>query len=242
MDGLTSIIILTWNGLYYTKKCISSIKRFTNVPYELIFVDNGSKDGTPSFLKTVQQAQVILNQHNLGFARGCNQGIAIAKGNNLLLLNNDTIVTPYWLRNMIACLYSRPDIGLVGPCSNYVGSGNQIPVSYKNMQELIAFAGQFNRPDPSRWREHNAYWLSGFCLLTRREVVDRVGLFDEQFIYGGWEDVDYSLRVTAAGYKLYVAGDVFIYHYGSRTFTGNNLSLPNVMQHNAILFDKKWKR
>ncbi|NHM26784.1 glycosyltransferase family 2 protein [Desulfofundulus sp. TPOSR] len=240
MPGLTSIIILTLNGLGYTRQCLASIRKFTPQPYELVLVDNGSTDGTPAFLLRVPGARVILNRYNRGFAGGCNQGLVTAGGDNLLLLNNDTVVTPNWLGNMLACLHSRPDIGLVGPYSNYAGSGNQLPVNYSNIGQMLAFARQFNRPDPARWREHSADWLSGFCLLTRREVVERVGLFDERFAFGGWEDVDYSRRVQAAGYKLYLAGDVFIHHYGHRSFVANDIPIGRVLAQNAALFAEKW--
>lgn len=240
MYGLTSIIILTWNQLSYTRQCIASIRMYTTRPYELVMVDNGSVDGTRRFLASLDGARVILNPRNYGFARGCNQGMKAARGDNLLFLNNDTVVTPNWLDNMLACLYSDKTIGLVAPCSNKVGSGNQVEAPYSNMKEMIEFAGKFNRPDHSRRKEHSGYWLSGFCVLGRRCVFNRVGYWDERFRHGSWEDVDYSKRVTAAGYKLYVAGDVFIHHYGSKSFKGNRLDLGRVQKKNALEFEKKW--
>lgn len=240
MFGLTSIIMLTFNEIWYTRQCLESIRVYTGVPYELVMVDNGSRDGTPQFLTSLQGARVVLNSTNRGFAEGCNQGLAVAEGENILLLNNDTVVTPNWLANMLGCLYSREDIGLVGPCSNHVGSGNQVEVKYNNMHEMIRFARSFNVPDPSRWCRHESYWLSGFCLLGKKSVFDRVGPLDERFRTGSWEDVDYSVRVTAAGYSLYVAGDVFIHHYGGRSFKGNNISLGAVQSKNAGLFESKW--
>ncbi|GBF33467.1 glycosyl transferase family 2 [Desulfocucumis palustris] len=242
MCGLTSIIILTYNELYYTRKCIESIRIYTGVPYELVLVDNGSGDGTAEFLSSLQGAKVILNSSNLGFAAGCNQGLAAAAGENILLLNNDTVVTPNWLGNMLGCLDSRNDIGLVGPCSNYVGSGNQVEVSYGSIREMIEFARRFNLPDPSKWRQHSSYWLSGFCLLGKKWLFDLVGPFDQRFKTGSWEDVDYSVRVTAAGYKLFVAGDVFIHHYGNRSFRGNKISLAAVQAENARQFYNKWAK
>lgn len=242
MYGLTSIIILTYNELKYTRQCIESIRIYTGADYELIMVDNGSVDGTREFLISLDRARVILNKTNRGFAAGCNQGLAAARGVNTLLLNNDTVLTPNWLNNMLGCLYSRPGIGLVGPCSNCVGSGNQVEVNYKNIREMLEFARKFNMPDPGKWRRHEGDWLSGFCLLGRKEVFDRVGPLDERFGAGSWEDVDYSVRTTAAGYDLYVAGDVFIHHYGSRSFLANRVSMAKVMAANSILFEKKWRK
>lgn len=240
MSGLTSIIILTYNEIKYTRQCIESIRIFTEPSYELVLVDNGSSDGTRELLLSLDGARVILNDANRGFAGGCNQGLSAAGGENIVLLNNDTVVTPFWLNNMLGCLHSRPEIGLVGPCSNCVGSGNQVEVSYNSSREMIEFARKFNIPDPRKWRRQEGYWLSGFCVLGKKSVFDRVGPLDERFKTGSWEDVDYSVRVTAAGYALYVAGDVFIHHYGSRTFAGNNISPAAAMAENAALYQKKW--
>ena len=113
-DGLTSIIIVTFNQLEYTRRCVESIQRLTDEPYELIFVDNGSSDGTVAYLKSLAGATVIENTDNRGFPAAVNQGIAAAKGSRILLLNNDTIVTTGWLRRMLAALDSDPKIGLVG--------------------------------------------------------------------------------------------------------------------------------
>jgi GT2 family glycosyltransferase len=242
VSGLTSIIILTYNEIKYTRQCIESIRIYTEPPYELVLVDNGSSDGTREFLLSLEGAKVIFNDVNRGFAGGCNQGLSAAGGENILLLNNDTVVTPFWLNNMLGCLGSRPQIGLVGPCSNCVGSGNQVEANYKSTRAMIEFAREFNVPDPGKWRRHDGYWLSGFCLLGGKSVFDRVGPMDERYKTGSWEDVDYSVRVTSAGYELYVAGDVFIHHYGSRSFAGNNISLADAMAENAALYVNKWRR
>src|SRR5690242_14052768 len=100
----TSIVILTHNQLPLTEKCLDSIRQHTN-DYELIVVDNGSSDGTVAYLKSQTDAIVHENEENLGFAKGCNQGIALATGENILFLNNDTVVTMHWLENMLRVLY-----------------------------------------------------------------------------------------------------------------------------------------
>ena len=91
--GLTSIIIVTFNELDYTRQCVESIRRLTDEPYELIFVDNASTDGTVQYLECQPDAKVIRNSDNRGFPAAVNQGIAAASGSQVLLLNNDTIVT-----------------------------------------------------------------------------------------------------------------------------------------------------
>lgn len=107
----TSIILLTYNQLDYTKLCIESIRKFTpKGQYEIIVVDNNSNDGTVEYLKAQEDLRVIYNDYNAGFPKGCNQGIEISKGESILLLNNDTIVTPNWLNNLDSVLYSSDDI------------------------------------------------------------------------------------------------------------------------------------
>jgi tetratricopeptide (TPR) repeat protein len=102
----TSIVILTYNNLDYNKLCIESIRKYTKEgTYEIIVVDNHSTDGTVEWLKKQRDVKIILNGENLGFPKGCNQGIEIAdEANDILLLNNDTIVTPNWLINLKKCL------------------------------------------------------------------------------------------------------------------------------------------
>ena len=102
MKRKTSIIILTYNNLEYTKKCLESIKKYTEKnSYEIIIVDNNSTDGTREYLKKEKNLKVILNDSNEGFPKGVNKGIKIAnKENDILLLNNDTVVTTNWLKNL----------------------------------------------------------------------------------------------------------------------------------------------
>ncbi len=93
----TSIVILTRNQLEYTKLCVEGIARTTPEPHELVFVDNASTDGTLEYLRSIEGAVVIDNDANLGFGGACNQGMAVASGDRILLLNNDVVPTAGWL-------------------------------------------------------------------------------------------------------------------------------------------------
>ena len=136
----TSIIILTLNKFDLTKSCIESIRRHTSEPYELIIVDNGSTDDTVEFLQNQKDIRAIYNKQNAGFAKGCNQGAAIATGDNLLFLNNDTVVTENWLKNMLNVLNADELIGMVGPVSNSYSRRQKIHVSYSDFSGLDEFA------------------------------------------------------------------------------------------------------
>jgi O-antigen biosynthesis protein len=129
----TSIIIATYNKFDFTQKCIDSIRQYTTKEdYEIIVVDNDSKDETRNWLKKQKDIITICNESNLGFPKACNQGIDIATGDNILLLNNDTIVTENWLSNLLICLHSSDDIGAVGAVTNYCSYYQTIPVSYQS--------------------------------------------------------------------------------------------------------------
>lgn len=235
---LTSIVILTYNRLDYTKQCIESIRKFTKKnSYEIIIVDNNSVDGTIEWLKQQHDITTILNNENLGFPAGCNQGMKTAKGDNILLLNNDTIVTPGWLDNMIACLYSSESIGAVGPVTNNSPYYQTIPVPYKDTSGVEGFAKGYNRSDSSKWEERIK--LIGFCMLIKKEVMDRIGFFDEIFTPGNYEDDDYCIRMRRAGYKVVLCKDTFIHHFGSVSFRETG-SFGKLLKENELKFKQKW--
>lgn len=234
----TSIIILTYNNLQYTRQCIESIRKNTKLgTYEIVIVDNASSDGTKEWINEQENIVSIQNQENLGFPKGCNQGIEIAKGDNILLLNNDVIVTPNWLKNMIKCLYSSEDIGAVGPVSNNVTYYQQIDVDYTSLDELNEFATKHNVSDFSKWEERIK--LIGFCMLIKKSVLDKIGLLDERFSPGNFEDDDLSIRIRNEGYKNILCSDTFIHHYGNASFmkNGNYEKLLNI---NEEKFNEKW--
>jgi len=238
-EKLTSIVILGFNEVEYTKLCIDSILKYTNRSFELVLVDNGSSDGTGEYFDSIPGAKVIKNKENLGFAKGCNQGIEASSGEYMLLLNNDVIVTEGWLDNLISCMESDQKIGLVGPMSNFVAGPQQIEVPYgESIEQMLEFAKQFNRRDPSKYERTNV--LIGFCLLIRRSVIEKIGLFDEDFGLGNFEDNDYCRRASAAGFDLVRAGDTFIHHFGNRTFIGNEIDWHALMHRNNKIFKEKW--
>jgi FkbM family methyltransferase len=236
--GLTSIVIPTHNELACTRLCLDSIRRFTDEPYELIVVDNGSSDGTAQYLRSQEGVKVIANPENRGFPAACNQGLRQAKGRQLLLLNNDTVVTTGWLRRQLRALHSDPRVGLAGPCSNCVSGEQQVPVTYEDLSGLDDFAWDWGLAHDGELTDTDR--LIGFCLLLRREVLDRVGLFDERFGIGNFEDDDYCRRALRAGYRAVIACDAFVHHEGGRTFLGSGIDLAALLERNQELFREKW--
>lgn len=234
--GLTSIVIATFNQLWATRQCVDSILSRTDEEIELIFVDNGSTDGTPGYLRSIPGAKVILNPDNRGFAPAVNQGLQIANGRQLLLLNNDCVVTTGWLGGLLEALHDDPSNGLVGPLSNNVSGEQQIAVMYSDLTSLDGFAWDLR--SNRQLTETNR--LVGFCLLFRRDVMDRIGLLDEQFEIGCFEDDDFCRRAQAAGYRAVIANHVFVHHFGSVTFRGSNADFAGIMTKNEQRYLSKW--
>jgi O-antigen biosynthesis protein len=240
-DGMakkTSIVILTYNQVEMTKRCIDSIREHTPENYELIVVDNHSTDDTVSYLKKQKDIRCIFNDENKGFAGGCNQGIEISTGDYVLLLNNDTVVTKGWLGNMIRVI-EKDKVGLVGPVSNYVSGTQQIPVHYRTMDQLPEFAAAYTKQMENK--DKQVLRLVGFCLLIKREVIDDIGILDELYVKGSFEDDDYCLRAAIAGYQLRIALDSYVHHEGHVTFNNNDdLNLQHLYWINRAKFIEKW--
>lgn len=236
---LTSIIILTYNQLAYTKLCIESIRKFTpKNSYEIIVVDNNSSDDTVEWLKKQKDIIGIYNKENRGFPGGCNQGMKIARGDNILLLNNDTIVTPNWLNNMQKALYRDDNIGIVSAITNECSNYQQIEVDYHDFESMIEFSKKINISNELAWDQRVK--LVGYCFMIRKELIDKIGLLDEGFFPGNYEDDDYSIRSICAGYKNILCKDVFIHHFRSVSFNSLPETFSQSMTNNLARFNEKW--
>lgn len=236
----TSIVILTYNNSHLTKDCIKSIRNHTTEnTYEIIVVDNNSTDDTVEYLKSQDDLICIFNEDNKGFAGGCNQGIDIASGDNILLLNNDIIVTPNWLDNMVTALYSNDSIGAVGPVTNSCSNYQQVYLPIPSNINSDDFFRAYNKSDSNKWEERLR--LIGFCMLIKKEVVNKVGFLDELFAMGNYEDDDYSFRIRKEGYRLLLCKDTFIFHLGSASFSKleDNRHI-KLMEENRDKFINKW--
>lgn len=224
---LVSIVIVTFNNLEYTKLCIESIYSKTAYPnFELVVVDNASSDKTTDYLAALKQGhdniKVILNKENLGFASANNIGIQESTGEYIILLNNDTIITRGWISGLIKYLIKDPEVGMVGPVTNNIGNEAKIIVDYKakaeetDLSKVEHFSDRYTRKKRGVFFEIQR--LAMFCVAISRQTIDKIGLLDERFSIGMFEDDDYALRVNKAGLKLLCAEDVFIHHFGGASF------------------------
>lgn len=240
-----SVIVPTCNALEYTRLCVESLLTHTDARHELIFVDNGSADGTPGYLQGLardhKRVTLIRNDVNLGFARACNQGLAAARGRHLVLLNSDTVVTHGWLEKLVAVAESRPRAGLVGPVTNNI-SGLQRLEQVGYDQESLAGLAAFAAAESARHEGEveRTMRLTGMCLLIKRELLARLGGLDEVFGLGNYEDNDYCLRAHLAGYECLIARGVFIHHFGSRSFAAAGIDYAAQIQRQWSVFKAKW--
>jgi glycosyltransferase involved in cell wall biosynthesis len=359
-SALASIIVPCWNQLEFSRNCVAALKRCTRQPWELILVDNGSTDGTKDYCAGVEDAgfvpvTVVSNATNRGFPAAINQGLHLARGEYLVMLNNDVVVTAGWLDQLIALVntelppaagnedlvegmrqtetqftaasaerkpegetptnaesaahderetagdtgnltiidfnevragiaqpsmqgpraqpplvqppQAREDIlspgdesesrcaatgergpggergnrgiGLAGPMSNYAAPPQLVEgVPYHDLHGMHEFARQWGNAHRDKW--FTVPRLSGFCLLMKRAVYETIGGLDERFRIGFFDDDDLAERARGAGFLLAVAQDLFVHHFGSRTFAGNGIDAEALLEENASRFAAKW--
>ncbi len=243
---LVSILVPCCGMLEYTKLCVPSILKHSRAPFELIFLDLGSLDGTAEYLAgvaTVQpqlRVEVVRTPTDLGIKEVCQEALNKSRGEYLVLLNNDTVVTHGWLNQLIALAGMSPAIGLVGPMSNYAAPPQLVEtVPYRigpkkasrldgrhgpggvlvEVEAVQAFAKEFREQYRGKWLETER--LGGFCLLLKREVLQRV---NSQGQLDKWTDLSLfdtdilSVKARQAGFTLAVCRDLYVHHFGTRTF------------------------
>jgi len=240
-----SIIILTYNNLQEaTIPCLESFKK--NSPkcsYELIIVDNNSQDGTQEFLrkfsKTNPNVFVILNKINKGFAAGNNDGIQAARGEIVILLNNDTLVSEFWIDLLLAAFKKDPKIGLVGPVTNNAGNVQRIDIPGLNENNFEIKSKNYIKNQANHIYYTNR--LGFFCVGIKRDAINKIGMLDEAYGLGYFEDDDYCFRAISLGIKLAIIESCFIFHKGSVSFSKvPRMEYKKIFENNKSYFQKKF--
>ena len=214
-----SVIIVNYNGLHLLKECLDSLRKQTFRDFEIILVDNASSDGSVDFVKShYPDVKIIVNEENLGYGGGNNVGIKSSEGKYVVLLNNDTRVHNRWLEELVNVAERDYKIGM---CASKI-------LNYDN-PEIIDNTGLLMYPDGlARGRgrlekdrgqfdkQEEVFFPSGCAALYRREMLDEIGLFDEDFFLY-LDDVDIGLRGRLAGWKCMYVPDAVVYHRYSAT-------------------------
>ncbi|MDG2148802.1 MAG: glycosyltransferase [Planctomycetota bacterium] len=244
-----SVVVLSYNNVDLLKACLHSLEKYSSYPnLELIVVDNASDDATRAFLAEYETARplanvgdvkVIFNEENLGFAAGNNVGIKQAKGEYVILLNNDTYVTRGWVLDMIRHLRLDPGLGLVGAVTNNIGNEAKIDIDYADMNEMASAARTYTMAHASESISVNC--VAFFCVGMRRSLIDAVGLLDEVYARGFFEDDDYCNRVRQAGLRVAIADDVFVHHHLSASFGAiDQTERQQLFDENKRIYESKW--
>ncbi|GEM_PF-5619491 len=223
-----SIIIPLFNKKEMTERCLDAIRKNTQYKnYEIILVDNGSTDGTKTYLKKIKQShkyiRTILNKTNLGFAKANNQGAKQAEGEYILFLNNDTEVQPGWLSALVAVAEDNPKVGAVGskllfPDGTLQHAGVILVDDRLHGDPLLAMHNFYkeagDKAEANRMMAYQA--LTAACVLVRRDVFEEVHGFDTGF-WNGYEDVDLCFRIGREGYQLVYQPESVVIHYESKS-------------------------
>ena len=237
---LTSIVVVSHDALDQTRRCLDALRaaREDDHPVELIFIDNGSTDGTPQFLADQDDVELIRNETNLGAPRARNQGLTRARGERIVFMDNDVMVTPGWLGRML--FHSEVDgrSGCVGCLSDRAGHDQQIELPAAGDPGSVRVFADGLAADSRRQFRYQTL-LTSFLLMVRREVIEAIGGFDETFSPWGFEDDDFTLRAHLAGFRNRVALDVFVRH---EPYAGSRKALKHaeLLQRNWGRFAAKW--
>jgi len=244
LDPPISIIVITHNNLSFTRQCLKSLEEYSDyLSLEIIVVDNASNDGTKEFLSAWVDAspnrKLILNEKNLGFAAANNQGLCVSKGEYLVLLNNDTHVTPGWIRTLLRHLRRDKGIGLIGPVTNNIGNEAKIGIAYTSMDEMLQTSARYTRERIGQ--NFPIRTAAFFCAMMPRDVYERVGPLDEAFGKGFFEDDDYCRRIEQLGLRIACAEDVFVHHHLSATFDKlEDKERQILFEQNKAIYEAKW--
>jgi GT2 family glycosyltransferase/glycosyltransferase involved in cell wall biosynthesis len=239
-----SIAIVTFDNLEYTRLCLDSLWQKTQYPnFEVIVVDNAS---SPELVELLQRAEeneprlkVILNDENVGFAAANNQAIAAAADSEFMfLLNDDTVVTRGWLGSLIRYLQDER-VGLVGPVTNWSGNESRIDVPYEALEDMDEFAAERRRSHAGQ--TFDIRMLPMYCVGTRMRLLDKIGVLDERFEVGMFEDDDFSRRVRGSWYRIVCAEDVFIHHWGRTSFGRlDQETYDRIFEENRRKYEELW--
>ena len=237
-----SIIILTWNGLDYTKKCMESLEEsVANKKCDVYVVDNGSIDETLEYLRGLDWINVIENKENLGFVRGNNIAINRITEGDIILLNNDIIITQNnWIEELQKTAYKDERTGIVG-CrlinekGEFLHAGTYIyPETYWGQQ---IGGGQKNIGQYQDDREVQGVVFA--CAYIKRSVIDAIGGLNEKF-FSYFEDTDYCLAAKKAGYNTVCCGSVTLIHYQNVSTDVNKVNLSDMFMKSQKDFKKIW--
>lgn len=239
-----SVVIPAHAGRALCEPCLAALLRNTPWPnLEVVVIDNGMSREDSAWLegvsRDVPEITVIHNEGNVGFARAVNQGLRRASGDIVVLLNDDTAVGPGWLSRLVAHLEGDRSLGLVGASTNEIGNAAKVPASYTDLPGMEALA----RDRAARYagKRDPVDTVALFCAAARRETLEAVGLLDERYEVGMFEDDDLCLAIRRMGLGIAIARDAFVHHVGQASFSRlSDDEYLKLWEANRRRFEDKW--
>jgi GT2 family glycosyltransferase len=235
MQPLVSIIIVNWNGARVLDPCLRSLAVQTYVPIEILVWDNHSTDTSKTIAKKYPNVIFISRSHNYGFAQANSLAVKLAHGKYILLLNNDTVVTKNFLQSLVDVLEKQKHVGVVQPMLRYRGNPRYHDGVINSLGAYLTPTGFLYYPDygkhpnaVNRKKAFSVYSAYGACMLTRRSMIKKLGLFDKDF-FAYFEETDFCHRVWMAGYSVLCVPSLYIYHRGG--VSAQRYKAANIMYH-----------
>lgn len=212
-----SVIIPAWNGREFLPDCLDAVLAQEGVQFEVLVVDDHSPDDSADLVsRHYPQVRLLRNEHNLGFAGACNVGLRAARGAILVLLNQDTVVRPGWLAALVR-MFDAERVGVVG-CKILYPDGQTVQHAGGWIEWPLGLTYHYghHEPDDGRWDEPRPVdFVTGASMALRRSVLDTVGLLDEGFWPGYFEDTDFCVRAGQAGYEVWYTPEAVLVHQES---------------------------
>ncbi|MBI3331468.1 glycosyltransferase [Candidatus Peregrinibacteria bacterium] len=238
-----SVVIPVHSHFEYTYACLRSIAHNTVLRYEVIVVDDGSTDRTQEMLGSLPNIRVIRQEESQGFIAACNAGAAIARGDYIVFLNNDTLVPPRWLGSLAETFQTHARVGLVGaklifPDGKLQEAGG---VVWKDGSAANVGRGQDPRA-PGFTFVRDVDYCSGACIMVPRALFQELGCFHKGYAPGYYEDTDLAFRIREAGYRVLYQPSCEVVHFGGVT-AGTDLSqgMKRFQEINREKFKETWK-
>ena len=234
---MVSVVVVNWNRKELLRACLASLARQTGVECETIVVDNGSTDGSAELAGGEFGARVIRNAENRGFCAANNQGIAVARGEFVALLNNDAEAEPGWLAALGRACASRPDVGMAASKVLVWEDPHRIDKAghliFPDGQNRGRGAGALDRGQYDR--EEEVLWPDGCAAMYRKSMLDQIGGFDEDFFAYG-DDAELGLRARIAGWRcIYTPEAVVRHHRGATMGKGSGRRLELIERNRVLL-------